>query len=234
LGPAVTKKGSIHKNSYGLAYPGAGRRRFDHFWLIPQTQLKENTMAVSLTKGGNISLTKTEPGLKEIMVGLGWDPRASEGDEFDLDASVFLLKADGKVRSDADFIFYNNLVSSDGSVRHTGDNRSGAGEGDDESIEVNLMRVPADVAKLVFTVTIENADARHQNFGMVGSAFIRIVNDERGSEIARYDLVEEASTAAAMVFGEVYRYNDEWKFRAIGQTYKGGLGEMARMFGVNV
>ena len=191
-------------------------------------------MSVSLSKGGNISLSKAEPGLKEIMVGLGWDPRATEGAEFDLDASVFLVKADGKVRSDADFIFYNNLVSTCGSVRHTGDNRTGAGEGDDEVIEVNLATIPADVAKLVFTVTIDSADARKQNFGQVGSAFIRIVNDERGSEITRYDLVEEASMETAMVFGEVYRYNAEWKFRAVGQGYRGGLAEMARMFGVNV
>lgn len=191
-------------------------------------------MAVSLSKGGNISLSKAEPGLKEIMVGLGWDPRTSEGAEFDLDASVFLVKADGKVRSDADFIFYNNLVSTDGSVRHTGDNRTGAGEGDDESIEVNLANVPADVAKLVFTVTIESGEARGQNFGMVSSAFIRIVNDERGSEITRYDLAEDASTETSMVFGEVYRYNTEWKFRAVGQAYRGGLADLARIFGVNV
>jgi len=191
-------------------------------------------MSVSLSKGGNISLSKAEPGLREIMVGLGWDPRSSEGAEFDLDASVFLVKADGKVRSDADFIFYNNLVSTCGSVRHTGDNRTGAGEGDDEAIEINLATIPADVAKLVFSVTIDSADTRHQNFGQVGSAFIRIINDERGSEITRYDLVEEASMETSMIFGEVYRYNTEWKFRAVGQGYRGGLADMARMFGVNV
>jgi tellurium resistance protein TerD len=191
-------------------------------------------MPISLSKGGNISLSKAEPGLKEIMVGLGWDPRASEGTDFDLDASIFLVKADGKVRSDADFIFYNNLVSTCGSVRHTGDNRTGAGEGDDEMIEINLATIPADVAKLVFTVTIDSADTRRQNFGQVGSAYIRVVNDERGSEIARYDLVEEASMETAMIFGEVYRYNNEWKFRAVGQGFRGGLAEMARMFGVNV
>jgi tellurium resistance protein TerD len=191
-------------------------------------------MSVSLSKGGNISLSKAEPGLKEIMVGLGWDPRATEGAEFDLDASVFLVKADGKVRSDADFIFYNNLVSTCGSVRHTGDNRTGAGEGDDEVIEVNLASIPAEVAKLVFSVTIDSADTRKQNFGQVSSAFIRIVNDERGSEITRYDLVEEASMETSMIFGEVYRYNNEWKFRAVGQGFRGGLADMARMFGVNV
>lgn len=191
-------------------------------------------MAISLSKGGNMSLSKAEPGLKEIMVGLGWNPRASEGTDFDLDASVFLVKADGKVRSDADFIFYNNTTSTCGSVRHKGDNRTGAGEGDDEMLEINLTTVPADVTKLVFVVTIDSADARRQNFGMVDGAFIRIVNDERGSEIARYDLTEEASMETAMVFGEIYRYNGEWKFRAVGQGYRGGLAEMARMFGVNV
>lgn len=191
-------------------------------------------MSVSLSKGGNISLSKAEPGLKEIMVGLGWDPRTSEGAEFDLDASVFMVKADSKVRSDADFIFYNNLVSACGSVRHTGDNRTGAGEGDDEAIEINLATIPTDVAKLVFSVTIDSADTRHQNFGQVGSAFIRIINDERGSEITRFDLVEEASMETSMIFGEVYRYNTEWKFRAVGQGYRGGLADMARMFGVNI
>lgn len=168
------------------------------------------------------------------MVGLGWNQRTSEGTDFDLDASIFLVKADGKVRSDADFIFYNNTTSTCGSVHHKGDNRTGAGEGDDEVIEVNLATMPADVDKLIFTVTIDNADTRRQNFGMVSSAFIRVVNDERGSEITRYDLSEDASMETAMIFGEIYRYNSEWKFRAIGQGYPGGMSEMARRFGVNV
>ena len=191
-------------------------------------------MAVSLSKGGNVSLSKAEPGLKLVLVGLGWDARSTDGAGFDLDASAFLLKADRKVRADSDFVFYNNLRSVDGSVTHTGDNLTGAGDGDDEAIEVNLERIPPEITTLAFTVTIHEADARRQNFGMVSSAFIRIVNNERGTEIARYDLSEEASIETAMNFGEIYRQGAEWKFRAVGQGFKGGLGPMARSFGVNV
>lgn len=191
-------------------------------------------MSVSLTKGANVSLSSTESSLKKIAVGLGWNARATSGDDFDLDASAFMVKEDGKVRKDDDFIFYNNTVSSCGSVRHTGDNRTGAGEGDDETIEVELINVPADIAKMVFVVTIHEADSRRQNFGMVNSAFIRIVNYERGTEIARYDLSEEASTETAMIFGEIYRYSGDWKFRAIGQGFRGGIEPLARSFGVNV
>ena len=191
-------------------------------------------MSVSLVKGGNVSLTKEEPGIESIMVGLGWDARSTDGSDFDLDASCFLLNAAGKVRSDSDFIFYNNLKSACGAVEHTGDNRTGAGDGDDEAINVELSRVPADVAKLAFTVTIHEADQRHQNFGMVSNAFIRIVNRKTGREVARFDLSEDASTNTAIIFGEVYRHNNEWKFRAVGQGYNGGLGPLARNYGVNV
>ncbi len=191
-------------------------------------------MAVSLSKGGNVSLSKEAPGLTNILIGLGWDVRATDGAQFDLDASVFLTGADGKVRSDADFIFYNNTKSSDGSVEHTGDNRTGEGEGDDESVKVALSNVPADVEKIVVAVTIDQADTRGQSFGQVSSAFIRIVNDSNGSEIARYDLSEDASTETAMVFGEVYRNGAEWKFRAVGQGFAGGLGPLASSFGVSV
>lgn len=191
-------------------------------------------MSVSLVKGGNVSLTKEEPGIESIMVGLGWDARSTDGSDFDLDASCFLLNASGKVRSDSDFIFYNNLKSACGAVEHTGDNRTGAGDGDDEAINVELSRVPADVAKLAFTVTIHEADQRHQNFGMVSNAFIRIVNRKTGREVARFDLSEDASTNTAIIFGEVYRHNNEWKFRAVGQGYNGGLGPLARNYGVNV
>jgi tellurium resistance protein TerD len=191
-------------------------------------------MPVSLSKGGNVSLTKEAPNLKSILVGLGWDVRTTDGADFDLDASCFLLGESGKVRSDYDFIFYNNLKSMDGSVEHTGDNRTGVGEGDDEAIIVNLDKVPADVTKLAFTVTIHEADIRRQNFGMVSSAFMRVVNKENNSEIARYDLSEDASTNTAMIFGEVYRHAGEWKFRAVGQGYDGGLGPLARNYGVNV
>lgn len=198
---------------------------------LPQ---RRSPMAVSLSKGGNVSLSKEAPGIESIFVGLGWDVRTTDGAEFDLDASCFLLGANGKVRSDNDFIFYNNLKSTDGSVEHTGDNRTGEGEGDDEVLNVELNKVPADVAKLAFTVTIHEAEARRQNFGMVSGAFIRVVNRKDGREIARFDLSEDASTNTAMIFGEVYRHNNEWKFKAVGQGYDGGLGPLARNYGVNV
>ncbi|MCB9540288.1 MAG: TerD family protein [Myxococcales bacterium] len=191
-------------------------------------------MGVSLSKGGNVSLSKSAPGLNKINIGLGWDARVTDGAAFDLDASVFLLNADGKVRSDADFIFYNNLSSADGSVRHQGDNRSGEGEGDDEVVDVELSRVPADVTRIQVAVTIDEADSRRQNFGMVQNAYMRVVNAADGKEIARYDLSEDASMETAMVFGEVYRHGGDWKFKAIGQGYAGGLGPLARALGVNV
>lgn len=191
-------------------------------------------MAVSLSKGGNVSLSKEDPGLEEVTVGLGWDARSTDGQDFDLDASCFMLGANGKVRQDSDFIFYNNLKSADGSVQHTGDNRTGEGEGDDESININLFKVPADVTRMAIAVTIHEADKRRQNFGMVSNAFIRVVNAKTGREIARYDLSEDASTNTAMIFGELYRHNNEWKFKAVGQGYDGGLGPLARNFGVNV
>ena len=191
-------------------------------------------MAISLGKGGNLSLTKTDPSLSKILIGLGWDERATDGGDFDLDASAFLLNISGKVRSDADFIFYNQLRSSDGSVEHTGDNRTGQGDGDDESVKVDLSRVPADVDKIVITVTIHDADARRQNFGQVANAFIRVVNDVTGQEVVRFDLAEDCSTETAMVFGELYRHSGEWKFRAVGQGYSGGLGAMCRQFGISI
>jgi len=191
-------------------------------------------MAVSLGKGGNVSLSKEDPGLTKILIGMGWDTRSTDGTDFDLDASAFLLAASDKVRSDTDFIFYNNLKSADGSVEHTGDNRTGEGEGDDEAVKVDLSRVPADIQKVAIAVTIHDAEARKQNFGMVANAFIRVVNDVTQNEIVRYDLTEDASTETAMVFGEVYRHNGEWKFRAVGQGFQGGLGPLARNYGVNV
>jgi tellurium resistance protein TerD len=190
-------------------------------------------MALSLQKGGNLSLSKEAPGLTKILVGLGWDPRATDGAEFDLDASAFLLGATGKIRSEADFIFYNQLKSADGSVEHTGDNRTGDGDGDDELLKVDLSRVPADVDKIAFTVTIHDAEGRKQNFGQVSNSFIRIVNEANGSEIVRYDLAEDASTETAMIFAELYRNNGEWKFRAVGQGYAGGLRAVANGYGMN-
>ncbi len=190
-------------------------------------------MGVSLSKGGNVSLSKEAPSMKNVLVGLGWDARATDGQDFDLDASAFLLTASGKVRGDADFIFYNNLKSSDGSIMHTGDNRTGEGDGDDESLKIKLDQVPADVEKVVFVVTIHDAQARHQNFGQVSGAFIRLVNDDTQIEVARYDLTEDASTETAMLFGELYRHNGEWKFRAVGQGYAGGLASVCAQYGIN-
>ncbi|MEE4139340.1 TerD family protein [Pseudomonas viridiflava] len=190
-------------------------------------------MALTLQKGGNLSLSKTDPTLTNVLIGLGWDPRATDGQDFDLDASAFLLGANGKVRSEADFIFYNQLKSADGSVEHTGDNRTGAGDGDDEVVKVELTRVPADVDKIVFVVTIHEADARKQNFGQVGGSFIRVVNEKSSAEVVRYDLAEDASTETAMVFAELYRNAGEWKFRAIGQGYAGGLKAVANSYGMN-
>jgi tellurium resistance protein TerD len=189
-------------------------------------------MAISLTKGANVSLSDTVPGLNKIKVGLGWDVRVTQGAAFDLDASAFLLSESGKVRSADDFIFYNQLQSKCGSVVHTGDNRTGEGEGDDEEIIVTLNSVPNDVQKIVFTVTIHEGDQNGQNFGQVNTAFIRIVNNDNNEEIARFDLSEDASTSTTMIFGEVYRYNGAWKFRAVGQGLAGGLETVAKQFGV--
>ncbi|SUO91637.1 TerD family protein [Suttonella indologenes] len=191
-------------------------------------------MAISLQKGGNVSLSKEAPSMSKMIIGLGWDVRATDGADFDLDGSAFLLNESGKVRSDADFIFYNQSKSADGSVEHTGDNRTGEGDGDDEQIIIDLGKVPADVQKIAISVTIHDAEARGQNFGMVSSAFIRCVNADGNSEIARFDLSEDASVETAMIFGEVYRHNGEWKFKAIGQGFKGGLGPLAKNYGVNV
>ncbi|QFG19826.1 TerD family protein [Actinomadura sp. WMMB 499] len=191
-------------------------------------------MGVSLSKGGNVSLTKEAPGLTAVVVGLGWDVRTTTGSDFDLDASALLLNGENRVLSDQHFIFFNNLKSPDGSVEHTGDNLTGEGEGDDEQIKVGLSTVPADVSKIVFPVSIYDADSRQQNFGQVRNAFIRVVNQADNSEIARYDLSEDASTETAMVFGELYRNGDEWKFRAVGQGYASGLTGIASDFGVNV
>ena len=190
-------------------------------------------MAISLQKGGNVNLSKEAPGLKRVVIGLGWDPRGTDGADFDLDGSAFLLKSDGKVRADLDFIFYNNLRSSDGCVVHAGDNKTGGGDGDDEKITVELASIPAEIDKIAFAVTIHEADQRRQNFGMVSKAYIRCLNADGNAEIARYDLSEDGSVETAMIFGELYRYGSEWKFRAIGQGYKGGLGPLARSYGVN-
>ncbi|MGZ8189764.1 MAG: TerD family protein [Methylococcaceae bacterium] len=191
-------------------------------------------MSISLSKGGNVSLSKTDPSLKNVIVGLGWDARPTDGADFDLDASAFMVKEDGKVRSDSDFIFYNQAKSTCGSVEHTGDNRTGAGDGDDEALVVQLDKIPADIQRVVFTVTIHEAEARKQNFGQVSHAYVRVVNKDSNNEVARYDLSEDASIETAMIFGEIYRHGGEWKFRAVGQGYSGGLAAMARQYGINV
>lgn len=191
-------------------------------------------MPVNLSKGGNVNLSKEAPGLARIVVGLGWDARATDGSAFDLDACVFLLNGAGKVLSDAGFIFYNNKLSSCGAVEHAGDNKTGAGAGDDETVKIDLGRVAPGIEKATFCVTIHEADIRKQNFGMVSNAYIRVVNAANGTEIARYDLSEDASVDAAMIFGELYRHNGEWKFKAVGQGFKGGLGPLAANYGVSV
>ncbi|NHC12993.1 TerD family protein [Motilibacter deserti] len=193
-------------------------------------------MGVSLSKGGNVSLTKQAgpSGLSNAVVGLGWDVRTTTGTDFDLDASAILVKADGKVLSDQHFIFFNNLKSPEGAVEHTGDNLTGEGEGDDEQIKLTLPAMPAEADKVVFAVSIYDAETRSQNFGQVRNAFIRVVNGDNNEELARYDLSEDASTETAMVFGEVYRSGAEWKFRAVGQGYASGLRGIASDFGVGV
>jgi len=191
-------------------------------------------MAVSLQKGGNVSLSKTSPTLRHILVGLGWEARPTDGADFDLDASAFLVGENGKVRGDDDFIFYNHLKSPCGSVEHTGDNRTGAGDGDDEALKIELSKVPDRVKRIVVCVTIHDADVRKQNFGQVSDAFMRIVNLDNDVEIARFDLTEDYSTETAMIFGEVYSHSGEWKFKAVGQGFSGGLETMCRQFGVAV
>ena len=192
-------------------------------------------MPVSLQKGQKVDLTKGNPGLKKIMVGLGWDVNQYDnGADFDLDASAFLLGDNGKVASDSDFVFYGNLAHSSESVIHQGDNLTGEGEGDDEQIKIDLTKVPAEISKIAFTATIYEAEARRQNFGQVSNAFIRIVDDVTGSEIIRYDLGEDFSIETAVVVGELYRHNGEWKFNAIGSGFNGGLAALCRQYGVNV
>jgi tellurium resistance protein TerD len=187
---------------------------------------------LTLDKGSNLSLTKTDPGLQKAIVGLGWDPRTTTGEAFDLDASALMLGANGKVRSSADFIFYNQRAAADGSVVHEGDNRTGEGGGDDEQILVDLTAMAPDVERVVFVVSIDQAEARRQNFGQVRGAYCRVVNQATEQEIVRYDLSEDAAPETAMIFSEIYRHNGEWKFRAIGQGYATGLAGIATDFGV--
>lgn len=191
-------------------------------------------MAISLQKGGNVNLSKEAPSMTKMVVGLGWDTRATDGAAFDLDAVGFVLNSAGKVRADGDFIFFNNKQNAEGSVVHGGDNRTGDGDGDDETILIDLSKMPADVEKVAVCVVIYDAEGRKQNFGQVSRAYVRILNDANQQEVARYDLSEDGSTEAAMIFGEVYRNGSDWKFKAVGQGFKGGLGPLAGSYGVNV
>ena len=192
-------------------------------------------MAINLSKGGNINLSKTSPTMNKVDLGLGWNPRATDGKAFDLDAVAFLTGEDGKVRLDGEFIFFNQKVSPCGSVTHNGDNRTGDGDGDDETISVDLSKVPQEVAKIVFAVTIHEGQQNGQNFGMVDRAYIRVINqDANAEELARFDLSEDGSTEVAMIFGELYRHSGEWKFKAVGQGFSGGLGALAASYGVAV
>nr|WP_194737700.1 TerD family protein [Actinomadura sp. RB99] len=193
-----------------------------------------NAVGVSLSKGGNVSLTKQAPGLSAVTVGLGWDLRTTTGTDFDLDASALVLDASGKILTDQHFVFFNNLRTPDGGVEHTGDNTTGAGEGDDEQINVNFGALPAEAERVAFAVSIYDADSRGQNFGQVRNAYIRVLNQGDRSEMARYDLTEDASMETAMVFGELYRNGADWKFRAVGQGYASGLAGIAMDFGVNI
>lgn len=192
-------------------------------------------MAITLSKGQKVDLTKTNPGLSKVMVGLGWDTNKYDGgNDFDLDASIFLLDSNGKCASDKDFVFYNQLIGGNGSVEHTGDNLTGEGDGDDEQVKVNLGSVPVAIEKISFVITIHDAEARNQNFGQVSNAFVRIVNEDNNEEIIRYDLGEDFSIETAIIVGELYRHNGEWKFSAIGSGYQGGLARIATDYGLSL
>ncbi|MEK3973488.1 MULTISPECIES: TerD family protein [unclassified Psychrobacillus] len=191
-------------------------------------------MAINLSKGQKVDLTKTNPGLTNIIVGLGWDTNKYDGrNDFDLDSSVFLLNGSGKCNSEADFIFYNNTSGSNGAVVHTGDNRTGEGDGDDEQVNIELTKVSSSIEKIAFSITIHDADTRGQNFGQVNNSYVRIVNADTQEELIRYDLGEDFSIETAVVVGELYRHNNEWKFNAIGSGYQGGLGALVSDFGLN-
>ena len=192
-------------------------------------------MAVSLQKGQKVSLTKGNPGLTKVVVGLGWDVNQFDtGGDFDLDASAFLLGDDGRVTCSEDFVFFGNLAHPSGSVQHMGDNLTGAGDGDDEQIKIDLSKIPANITRIAFTVTIYEPEKRQQNFGQVNNAFIRIYNEQTGEEMLRYDLGEDFSIETAAVFGELYKNNNEWKFNAIGSGFQGGLAALCASYGIDV
>lgn len=192
-------------------------------------------MAINLKKGQKVDLTKGNTGLNDIVIGLGWDVNKYDGSgDFDLDASVFLVGENGKCTSDADFVFYNNLVGGEGSVVHTGDNLTGEGEGDDEQVKVTLSKVPASIHKIIFTITINDAETRNQNFGQVSNSFVRVVDSAKNEELIKFDLGEDFSIETSVVAGELYRHNGEWKFNAIGMGFQGGLEALCREYGLSV
>ncbi|MCD5406226.1 MAG: TerD family protein [Desulfotomaculum sp.] len=192
-------------------------------------------MGISLSKGQKVDLTKSHPGLSKVLVGLGWDTNKYDGGAaFDLDASVFLLDANGKVKNDKDFVFFNNLEGGNGSVVHTGDNLTGEGEGDDEQIKIDLSAVPAEIEKIAFTITIHEGESRKQNFGQVSNAFVRVVNEASNEELIRYDLGEDFSIETAVIAGELYRHSGEWKFNATGSGYQGGLASLCKDYGLQI
>lgn len=191
--------------------------------------------SINLSKGQRIDLTKTNPGLTRVIIGLGWDTnRYDGGQDFDLDASAFLTDGSGKATQDLDFIFYNNLVHPSGAVEHTGDNRTGEGDGDDEQIKIDFSKVPANIERIAITVTIHDADRRNQNFGQVSNAFARVLNEDNSEEILRYDLGEDFSVETAVVICELYKHNGDWKFNAVGSGFSGGLAALCRNFGLQV
>lgn len=195
----------------------------------------ECKMAISLAKGQKVDLTKTNPGLTKVVVGLGWDTNKYDGGkDFDLDSSVFLLGENGKIVGEEGFIFYNQPRNANSSVIHSGDNRTGDGAGDDETVKIDLSQVPANVQRIAFTITIHEAEQRNQNFGQVSNSYARILNEATGEELIRYDLGEDFSIETAVVCGELYRHNGEWKFQAIGSGFGGGLEALARNFGLDI
>lgn len=192
-------------------------------------------MPINLTKGQKVDLTKGNPGLKNMMVGLGWDVNAFDsGAAFDLDAAAFMLGESGKCPTDKEFVFYGNLEHTSGGVKHMGDNLTGEGEGDDEQIQIDLSKIPSNISRIAFTVTIYDSEVRRQNFGQVSNAFIRIVDESNGQELIRYDLGEDFSIETAVVVGELYRNNGEWKFNAIGSGFQGGLAALCGHYGIEV
>ncbi|MDU6822113.1 TerD family protein [Intestinibacter bartlettii] len=192
-------------------------------------------MAITLSKGQKVSLTKGNPGLKHIVVGLGWDTNKYDGGfDFDLDSAAFLLDENGKVNADTDFIFYNNLKHSSGAVEHLGDNLTGEGNGDDEQVKVDLSLVPQNISKIAFTVTIHEALERRQNFGQVSNSYVRVIDEDTNQELLNYELGEDFSIETAIVVCEIYRHNGEWKFNALGSGFEGGLEALCKNFGVNI